>query len=248
MKQRFKLTIEYDGTNYCGWQKQDSLPSVQGSIQNALKNFCQNEVTIFGAGRTDSGVHAKGQVAHLDIKKECDNTTLLNALNYYLNNEPISILSVDKVDSNFDARFSAIKRYYEYIIINRASPLTFGLNTACHINKKLDIIKMKESAKSLIGMHDFTTFRSANCQSKSPIKAIDEINFNQNNEKLSIQFIAKSYLHTQIRSIVGSIIKVGNGDWEPQKIKQIMEAKDREQCAKLAPACGLYLSKIDYPK
>ena len=117
--QRFKLTIEYDGTNYCGWQKQETLPSVQQSIQYALKNFCQNKVTIFGAGRTDSGVHARGQVAHFDIKKNYDTATILNALNYYLNNEPISILKVDKVDNNFDARFSAIKRYYEYIIINR---------------------------------------------------------------------------------------------------------------------------------
>ena len=136
MNQRFKLTIEYDGTNYCGWQKQDSLPSVQGSIQNALKNFCQNEVTIFGAGRTDSGVHAKGQVAHFEIKKECDSATLLNALNYYLNNEPISILSVDKVASNFDARFSnSLILFFLIKLIKRESVPPFNTIMSLHFNK-----------------------------------------------------------------------------------------------------------------
>ena len=163
---KHKLLIEYDGTNYCGWQRQDKSPSIQGSIESAIKKFCGNKITVHGAGRTDAGVHASGQVAHISLEKKYDDKTIMQAINFYLKDEPISILAVTKVEEDFDARFSAIKRYYRYKIINRQSPLTYDLNKFCHINIPLDLDNMEKSIKSFVGKHDFTTFRSSSCQSK----------------------------------------------------------------------------------
>ena len=243
---RYKLLIEYDGTNYSGWQRQENSPSIQGSIEEAIEKFCGMKVTVNGAGRTDSGVHASGQVAHFDLDGAQDENTIFQAINFYLKNENISIKNVERVPDTFDARFSAIMRYYRYKIINRQSPLTYDKNTYAHINQSLDISLMQQAADYFIGKHDFTTFRSASCQSKSPIKSIEKILINAQNEKIYVDFIAKSFLHTQVRSIMGCIIKVGIGSWNPPVIPEIIEARDRSKCATLAPSCGLYLRRIDY--
>ncbi|MDG2188007.1 MAG: tRNA pseudouridine(38-40) synthase TruA [Hyphomicrobiales bacterium] len=245
---KHKLLIEYDGTNYCGWQRQDKSPSIQGSIESAIKKFCGNKITVHGAGRTDAGVHASGQVAHISLEKKYDDKTIMQAINFYLKDEPISILAVTKVEEDFDARFSAIKRYYRYKIINRQSPLTYDLNKFCHINIPLDLDNMEKSIKSFVGKHDFTTFRSSSCQSKSPIKRIEEIIIKKHGNRIFIDFIARSFLQTQVRSMMGCIIKVGIGSWDVNKIPELIKAKDRTQCAKLASSCGLYLTRIDYPE
>ncbi len=243
---RYKLHIEYDGTNYSGWQRQENSSSIQANIEQAIEKFCGMKVTVNGAGRTDSGVHASGQIAHFDLDEEKDLNTIIHAINFYLKYEKISILNVEKVPDNFDARFSAIMRYYRYKIINRQSPLTFHSNTHAHINQRLDISLMQQAADYFIGKHDFTTFRSASCQSKSPVKSIENIIVSKEKEKIYVDFIAKSFLHTQVRSIMGCIIKVGMGSWNLSMIPEIIEAKDRTKCAMLAPSCGLYLRKIDY--
>ena len=243
---RYKLLIEYDGTNYSGWQRQEKSPSIQAHIEQAIEKFCGKKVTLNGAGRTDAGVHASEQVAHFDLDEERDENTIFQAINFYLKNEQISILDVEIVPDTFDARFSAIMRHYRYKIINRQSPLTYHRNTHAHINQSLDISLMQQAADYFIGKHDFTTFRSASCQSKSPIKSIEKISINKKKEKIYIDFIAKSFLHTQVRSIMGCIIKVGIGSWNPSAIPEIIEARDRSRCATLAPSCGLYLRRIDY--
>lgn len=243
---KYKLLIEYDGTDYCGWQRQNQPNSIQGIIEHAIKKFCGNIVTVQGAGRTDSGVHASGQVAHVNLEREYDIKRIEQAINFYLKDEKISILKVTKVDEDFDARFSALKRYYRYKIINRNSPLTYDLNKYCHVVTPLNLEIMEQAVKSFIGQHDFTTFRSSNCQSPSPVKNIDKIIVKRNCDKIYIDFVAKSFLQTQVRSMMGCIIKVGAGSWNSYKISELINAKDRSQCAKLAPPCGLYLTRVDY--
>jgi len=243
---KYKLLIEYDGTDYCGWQRQNQPNSIQGIIEHAIKKFCGNIVTVQGAGRTDSGVHASGQVAHINLAREYDTKRIGKAINFYLKDEKISILEVIKVEEGFDARFSALKRYYRYKIINRNSPLTYDLNKYFHVVSPLNLERMEQAAKSFIGQHDFTTFRSSNCQSPSPVKNIDKIIVKRNSDKIYIDFVAKSFLQTQVRSMMGCIIKVGIGSWSNNKISELIKAKDRSQCAKLAPPCGLYLTRVDY--
>ena len=243
---RWKLIIEYDGLPFNGWQSQKDKSGVQDFLSEAVKNFSNERVKIFAAGRTDSGVHALGQVVHFDLKRKTDANELREALNSHLKPHPIAILSVEEVDNEFHARFSAIKRHYQYNIINRRAPLTLDKGKYWRVGKPLNIKAMIESSGYLVGNHNFTTFRSTHCQSKSPIKTIDAIQIQQNGLEISISISAKSFLHNQVRSIAGSLKLVGEGKWNEKKIKEILNKEDRTLCGPVAPPEGLYLMKVDY--
>ena len=243
---RWKLTIEYDGRPFNGWQSQKDNSGVQDYLHKAIIDFSKEDVKIHTAGRTDSGVHAKGQVSHFDLIRTTNANELREALNSHLKPNPIAVIDVSEVNNDFHARFSAIKRHYRYGIINRRAPLTFDKGKYWRVGKKLNSESMIKASKYLIGFHDFTTFRSSHCQSKSPSKTIDEINIEQLDNEIIICVSAKSFLHNQVRSIVGSLKLVGEGKWEPKKIKEILDKKDRTLCGPVAPAEGLCLEKVDY--
>tara|TARA_A100001011_G_C14175151_1_gene784311 strand:+ start:297 stop:1073 length:777 start_codon:yes stop_codon:yes gene_type:complete len=247
---RYALKIEYDGTLFHGWQKQQNLDTVQGSIELALKRLDPSSKGITGAGRTDAGVHATGQVAHLDLKKNWNPDQLKQALNFFLKPKLISIVAAAKVDMDFHARFSAVKRYYLYKIINRNAPLTLDINKSWQVRRVLDVEKMNQAAKCLVGTHDFTTFRSSSCQAKSPIKSIDKVKIDSVDSSIGksiyFKFEARSFLHNQIRSIVGTLEKVGANRWPKNRVILALSAKNRNECGPVAPANGLYLTKIDY--
>lgn len=220
---RYKITFEYDGTNYCGSQKQQDLPnkSVEEVLENAVFDLAQQRVKIQLSGRTDAGVHAIEQVAHFDLNKEFEQNTIVRALNNYLRNEAVAILSCQIVDENFHARFTAKKRHYRYLIINRSAPPILQKNRAWHIGKKLDIAAMQAAAQFLIGEHDFSAFRDAECQASSPIKTIDQIKITESGDEISIDISAKSFLHHMVRNIVGTLSLVGNNKIKPEDIKNI---------------------------
>ena len=247
---RYALTIEYDGSQFHGWQIQNNITTVQGVIFDAIRKLDVNCKNFVGAGRTDAGVHATGQIAHVDLKTNRDCETVKKAINYYLNKHPISILNAEEVSGDFHARFSATKRHYTYKVFSRTTDLTFERNQFWHVRHTLDISKIKLAASYLIGKHDFTTFRSSICQASSPIKTIDTISIQS--EKLRDGIIyqfnlsARSFLHNQVRSILGCLEKVGCGKWEPQKVQEILLSRKRSDCAALAPPGGLYLTKIEY--
>ena len=244
---RYKIKIEYDGVPFVGWQKQENGLSIQGCLEQAINNIFEEEVTIYGAGRTDAGVHAMGQVAHFDvINKHFETYVIKNAINDHLRPHPISILNVEEVDQSFHARFNAVQRKYLYRIINRKSPLTIEKGRAWHVHKELNIEKMKECSLLLEGKHDFTTFRSANCQSDSPIKTLDEVKISKSGENIYFGFVAKSYLHHQIRSLVGSIKLVGEETWTIDHLENALKARDRTMCGALAPPDGLYFMEVKY--
>ena len=242
---KYRLIIEYDGTNYSGWQKQENAPSIQESIEKAITKLTGEIVPIFGAGRTDAGVHAFGQVAHFELNKKYTIDNIRDGLNQYLRPQPIAILEVKKENNDFHARFSANKRTYEYIITNRRAPLTINVNKSWIVFKMLDIDKMFEESKFFLGKHDFESFRSVDCQSKSSIKTIDDINIFKKEENVKIEISAKSFLHSQVRIMVGTLVEISKGKIK-RSIKKIIEDKDRNQAGVTAPACGLYLKKIDY--
>ena len=244
--QRYKIKIEYDGTLFVGWQFQKNGQSIQEILQKAIFNFSKEKVVIIGAGRTDSGVHALGQVAHFDLKKRVEKKKLLPALNQHIGDKPITILKVNKTSKKFHSRFDAKKRTYQYVIINRQSPLTLQKNKAWHIRKKLDIKHMKKGAKLLLGTHDFSTFRASSCGAKSPIKTMEEILIKKNKNKITLNFTSKSFLQQQVRSMVGCIKYLGDGKWSVEELKKILKSKNRLKCAPPAPACGLYLTKVSY--
>jgi tRNA pseudouridine38-40 synthase len=243
---RYKLLIEYDGTPFSGWQAQRKHLGVQNVIMQAIHAFCGEQVKINGAGRTDTGVHASGQVAHIDLTKNWAPARVRDALNAHMRVYPVSILEVEKVDKDFDARFSANRRLYRYRILNRRAPPALELNRAWHVIAKLDERLMQQGADYLIGKHDFTTFRHARCQAKSPIKNLDRIDVTREGDEIIIEAEAKSFLHNQVRSIVGSLKLVGMGRHKPIWIKKILQARDRNKCGALAPACGLTLVRVDY--
>lgn len=244
---RYRLLIEYDGAPYRGWQYQADAPSVQGAIEDAIAQFDGQRVTIQGAGRTDAGVHALGQVAHCDLRGEHDGGTVRDALNFYLRPQPIAILAAERVSDDFNARFSATKRHYLYRVVNRRPDLALDLGRAWRVGRPLDIAAMREAAKRLIGNHDFTTFRSTECQSKSAVKTLDQLDIETEGWNVNLLVSARSFLHNQVRSMVGSIVHVGEGKWTPDDMARILAARDRTLCGQVAPAEGLYLVKVDYP-
>ena len=243
---KYKLIIEYDGTNFVGWQSQDNGKSIQKSIEDAIKKLSNEKVTVFGAGRTDSGVHAKGQVAHFEISKNLAADNIRDGINQYLRPLPIAILKVEKAANDFHARFSATQRIYQYSIINRRPPLTFQRQLAWVIYKSLDIEKIKKAALFFEGKHDFNAFRSIDCQSSTSVKTIDYCSIVNDQELITILVAAKSFLHSQVRIMIGTLANVGQGKIQPSDIQQIIEMKDRDKAGVTAPAHGLYLKEIIY--
>ncbi|MDC3091450.1 tRNA pseudouridine(38-40) synthase TruA [Rickettsiales bacterium] len=245
---RIKLLIEYDGTNYVGWQKQKKGISVQKEIETCLKKLFNKEIVLFVAGRTDSGVHAMGQVAHFDIHSQINPSKISSAINFYLNESDnnISILESKEVDKSFDSRFSAKKRTYFYRILNRKSPSPLLINRAWFVPYYLDTNDMLEASKYLIGKHDFNSFRSSQCQGKNSIRSIDEITILRKGDEIHFSISAKSFLHNQVRIIVGSLVNVGRKFWKKDKIKEVLMQKIRTKAGPTAPSHGLYLEKISY--
>ena len=245
---RYKLTIEYDGSPFVGWQIQDNGPSVQAALQTAIQGFCGEEIVPYGAGRTDAGVHATGQVAHIDLPRDYSARTVRNALNQHLKPSPIAILQVEQVNADFDARFSARKRHYRYHIINRRPPLTLMKKRAWLVHVDLDAHAMHQAAQLLLGKHDFTAFRSINCQAKSPVKTLASLTVTRQDQSIFITASARSFMHNQVRSIAGSLKMVGEGKWPVEQMRDVLESKDRAACGPVAPAHGLYFTKVDYPE
>ena len=250
---RYKLTIEYDGTGLAGWQRQADYYTVQESLETALFKFSGLATPTICAGRTDAGVHALGQVAHFDIEKDWDEFRISEALNYYLRGDErlpvpmqVAVVKAEKVADDFSARFSATRRYYRYRIVNRRGHLGLDNNRAWCVNEKLDAAAMQEAANVLVGKHDFTSFRSTDCQSKNPVKTLDELKIAQNGEEITITCHALSFLHHQVRNMVGSLKLVGNGKWAPQDIQKALDAHDRRAAGPTAPAQGLYFVKVEY--
>ena len=247
---RYALKIEYDGAPFVGWQRQQSQVSVQGSIEKALLNLENKEHAIAGAGRTDAGVHAKCQVAHCDLDKEWEPFRLSEALNFHLRPLPIAVIDCAIVDKEWHARFSALERKYLFRLLVRRAPSTHEAGLVWQIGHSLDLSKMIEASKYLLGKHDFTTFRSSICQAKSPIKTLDEIQIDRiegwSGEEFRFQLRARSFLHNQVRSFVGTLERVGAGSWDPVDVKKALEAKDRSACGPVSPPHGLYLTDVVY--
>jgi tRNA pseudouridine38-40 synthase len=243
---RYKLTIEYDGTPFVGWQAQDNGVSVQGALTEAIAAFGGERVTVFGAGRTDTGVHALGQVAHIDLAKDWDTDNVRDAINFHLRPRPISVLAAEKAPAAFDARFSAVKRHYLYRIVNRRADLTLDLDRAWRVPRPLDDAAMHDAAQRLIGKHDFTTFRSTECQAKSPLKTLDRLDVMRDRDELRVTAVARSFLQHQVRSMVGSLVHVGEGKWSSGDLAAALAARDRTRCGQVAPPHGLYLVRVDY--
>jgi tRNA pseudouridine38-40 synthase len=248
---RYKLLIEYDGRPFMGWQVQDHGPSVQKTIEAAIFAVTQEDVQIFAAGRTDSGVHAQGQVAHVDIRKEIDSYRLMQALNYHLcqpgiGTGAVAILACDVAAADFHARFDAVQRAYEYRIINRRPPLTYDRGLAWQVIPELDQARMHAAAQILLGNHDFTTFRSIKCQSSSPVKTLDKLSVSRWGDEIIVEAEARSFLHHQVRSMVGCLKLVGEGKWSARDLQKALEAKNRTALGYNAPPDGLYFMRVGY--
>jgi tRNA pseudouridine38-40 synthase len=243
---RYKLTIEYDGTTFVGWQAQDNGVSVQGVLTEAITAFAGEHVMVSGAGRTDTGVHALGQVAHIDLAKDWDIERVRDAINFHLRPRPVAVLKAEQVAADFDARFSAVKRHYLYRIVNRRADLTLDQNLAWRVPRPLDCAAMHAAAQKLIGKHDFTTFRSTECQAKSPDKTLDRLDVARDGDEVSVTASARSFLQHQVRSMVGSLVHVGEGKWSVGDLADALAARDRARCGQVAPPHGLYLVRVDY--
>ncbi|MBV0899588.1 MAG: tRNA pseudouridine(38-40) synthase TruA [Wolbachia endosymbiont of Fragariocoptes setiger] len=244
---RYKITIEYNGSNFSGWQKQKhSAHSVQEAIENAILKFTGEKITLYCGGRTDSGVHALGQIAHFDINKNFEPYRIRNAINYHLNSTAISIVNVEVVNNEFHARFSAKKRHYQYKIINRYAPSPLENGYVWQVFKPLDVDVMIDAAQHLIGKHDLSSFRSKDCQAKSPIKTIDNIEILQHIHHIYIKISALSFLHNQVRIITGTLVKFGRHKIHSREMLKILDQKDRKASGVTAPPHGLYLMRIDY--
>jgi tRNA pseudouridine38-40 synthase len=243
---RYKLTIEYDGAPFSGWQFQADRTTVQGVLTAALEALTGEKTLVQGAGRTDAGVHARGQVAHVDLAKEWDPGTVRDALNAHLRPHPVAVLAAERVAEEFNARISAVKRHYLYRIINRRPDLTFDLKYAWRVPRPLDAGAMHEAAQRLVGKHDFTTFRAAECQANSPVKTLDRLDVERVGDDVNVWASARSFLHHQVRSMVGSLVLAGVGEWSPDELARVLAARDRSACGQVAPPDGLYLMKVDY--
>ena len=243
----YQIKVEYLGTNFVGWQTQKNGLSVQEVLEKALSKFLNDKISVMGSGRTDAGVHAMEQSAHFKSKKKISNKNIfINSINFFLSKYPVVILGIKKRSNEFHARHSAKKRIYKYFVINRRSSLVLEKNKAWHIKKKLNIKIMNEGAKMLIGTHNFSTFRSSSCQSKSPIKTLQKSLVNKKKNKIIFTFESKSFLQQQVRSMVGSIKYLGEGKWDLKDFKKVFKSKKRSMCAPPAPAHGLYLYKVKY--
>ena len=244
---RFRLTLEYDGAPFMGWQRQAHGPSVQGALEDAVARVAGEPVTVFGAGRTDAGVHAMGQVAHLDITKPIRADKLRDAVNFHLGPHPISVLSAEDADPDFNARFDAVHRSYLYRLIDRRPRLALDRGRVWRIPQSLDADAMHAAAQTLVGTHDFTTFRDAQCQARSPVKSLDAITVQRAGAEVAVDVGARSFLHRQVRSIVGTLVEVGRGKWDVDDVAGALEARDRTACGPVAPPDGLYLMTVRYP-
>ncbi len=243
---RYKLIVEYDGRPFAGWQIQADQLTVQGLLTAAVEALSGDKTLVQGAGRTDAGVHARAQVAHADLTKEWDTDTIRDALNAHLRPHPIAILAAERAADDFNARTSAIRRHYLYRIINRRADLTLEAGRAWRVPRPLDAAAMHKAAQRLIGKHDFTTFRSTECQAKSPVKTLDILKVERSDEDVYVIAVARSFLHNQVRSMVGSPVPVGEGKWSPDDLAKALEARDRAACGPVAPPDGLYLTKVEY--
>ena len=241
----YKIVIEYDGTNFVGWQQQENGQSIQSALQEALVKLSNEKVIIFGAGRTDAGVHAYGQGASFNLNKKIKTDVIRDGLNQHLRPHPIAVQNAEIVDDNFHARFSAKKRWYEYKIINRRPPLTIDLNRAWCVYKNLDIEKMKSESLSFLGKHDLNAFRSAHCQSKNSMKTIDSVSIKNIDEQIIIEVSAKSFLHSQVRIMIGTLVDIAKGNIN-KTVLDIINSKQRDIAGQTAPANGLYLKKVEY--
>jgi tRNA pseudouridine38-40 synthase len=243
---RYALLIEYDGTPFVGWQLQDNGLAVQGVLEAALSSLDQRPVRVHGAGRTDTGVHALGQVAHIDLEKERTTDVVRDAVNALVRPHPVSVVVARQVPDTFDARFSAIGRHYLYRLNDRRAPSALDLTRVWHQTKRLDVAAMQAAAQVLVGHHDFTTFRASACQAKSPWRTLDRLDVVRSGDDISVTCSARSFLHNQVRSMVGSLRKVGEGQWTADDLRAALDARDRTACGPVAPAHGLYLTRVDY--
>jgi tRNA pseudouridine38-40 synthase len=243
---RYKLTIEYDGTLFAGWQMQAERDTVQGVLATALMALCGHDVKVAGAGRTDAGVHALAQVAHVDLQKDWRVDRVRDALNAHLRPHAVAVLAAEKVADDFDARFSAKKRHYLYRIANRRPDLALDRLRAWRVPRRLDVDAMHAAAQRLVGKHDFTTFRSTECQAKSPVKTLDQLDITRDADEVRVVTSARSFLHNQVRSMVGSLAFVGDGKWSADDLAAALASRDRAACAPVAPPEGLYLVRVDY--
>ncbi|NNM73963.1 tRNA pseudouridine(38-40) synthase TruA [Enterovirga sp. DB1703] len=244
---RYKLVIEYDGTPFAGWQRQANALSVQQVVEEAIRRFAGEDVRIQCAGRTDAGVHATGQVAHMDLSRTWRTDTIRDALNAHLKPRPVAILWAEEVPDRFNARMSAVKRHYRYRILNRRAPPAIERNAVWHVPWPLDAGRMEEAAQVLVGRHDFTTFRASECQAASPVRTLDRFDVRREGDLITVEASARSFLHSQVRSMVGTIVQAGNGRWSVEDVRRALDARRRSACAPLAPPQGLALIGVDYP-
>ena len=244
---RYRLTLEYDGGPFVGWQRQANGLAVQQVVEDACAAICGIPVRITGAGRTDAGVHALGQVAHVDLARSWRPEVLRDALNAHMRPHPVAVLQAADVAETFDARFSATARHYRYRIANRRMPLTLDAGRVWLVKRPLDVDAMAEAAAVLRGRHDFTTFRAAECQADSPVRTLDTFDLVRAGEEIHVRAKARSFLHHQVRSMVGSLERVGAGRWTRADLAAALQARDRARCGPVAPACGLYFVGVDYP-
>ena len=243
---RYKLVLEYDGGPFAGWQRQENGPSVQAALEEAVFRLAQERVTLTGAGRTDAGVHARGQVAHFDLIKEFPADTVRDALNAHLRPNPVAVLEAAVAPHEFHARFSAVGRHYEYRILTRRAPPVLDRGQVWHVGRRLDPGAMAEAARTLLGTHDFTTFRSSECQAKSPVKSLDRLDVSEHGAEIVFYASARSFLHHQVRSMVGTLKLVGEGKWTGEGVAAALRARDRTRCGPVAPPDGLTLLRVDY--
>jgi tRNA pseudouridine38-40 synthase len=244
---RFKLTLEYHGAPFVGWQRQENGVSVQETLENAILAMTGEQTVAHGAGRTDAGVHAIGQVAHVDLTRDWAPWRLAEGLNAHLVPHFVAVVGAERAAADFDARHSATARRYLYRIVNRRAPLTLDLGRAWRVKPRLDAAAMQEAARALVGRHDFSTFRDSQCQAKSPIRTLDRLDVAREGDEVRVEATALSFLHRQMRSMVGSLVDVGTGRWSAGDLKAAFEAADRSRCGQVAPACGLYLERVEYP-
>ncbi len=243
---RYRLTLEYDGSPFVGWQRQDNGLGVQQVVEEAIQRFCSETVRVFAAGRTDAGVHARGQVAHVDLERTTSGKTLRDALNFHMRPHPVCVIAADLAASDFHARFSACERAYRYRILNRRSPPVLERSRVWWVANLLDEQAMARAAGLLVGQHDFTSFRATLCQAKSPVKTLDELSVVRIGEEIHIQARARSFLHHQVRNMVGTLERVGAGRWAVEDVARALAARNRAAGGPTAPAEGLYLESVNY--